>query len=229
MEKEFYKNARWVSHTNEFRMDKLKNDIKPITIQHPFVLPNFPPSSWRRKPKVISNFPVKFVYVGSLSLNSMYAQEFAEWINNQNGRATWDIYSYNYSEEAKEFFSNLNTRRITLHSGVSYYDLVSLLEGYDIGMVLYRGVSDNHIFSVSNKVFEYLAAGLSVWFPSEIVGTYEYQTVGTYPMICKLDFSKLESQSIETMLTNDNLIESETRFYCENSLKPLIDLLTYQS
>jgi hypothetical protein len=44
-----------------------------------------------------------------------------------------------------------------------------------------------------------------------------------------LDFSKLESQSIETMLTNDNLIESETRFYCENSLKPLIDLLTYQS
>jgi hypothetical protein len=225
LESRFYNIASWVSHTNQFRMDRFKNDLLPTSISNPFILPNYPPMHWRREPKKNFTRPIRILYVGALSLTTMYTLEFANWVIKQNGQVNWDVYAYNCSEEARSFLSSLKSEWITLHSGVSYNELPTILDEFDIGVVLYKGIIPNYVINAPNKVFEYLASGLSVWFPSEMIGTYEYETQGTYPMVVKLDFMNLDNYTLDSLTYTKNLQLKEFEFYCENALRPLIAAL----
>jgi hypothetical protein len=228
-EKKIVPTAAWVSHTNSYRLKLFEKDLLPLRICNAFIMPNYPPRSWYSPVRPEIEHPLRIVYAGALSLSSMHTKEFAEWIIQQNGRVFWDIYSYNINEDAKQYFLELNSSYIKLIPGVGYNELPMILKNYQIGVILYKGVIPNHIYSVSNKLYEYLTCGLAVWFPAEITGSHEYVTENTYPEVVKLDFLELNDYNVDTIIDRSTRKLKEFDFFCETSLAPLIASLFKRS
>lgn len=218
--------ANWVSHTNEKRLQLFLSDIYPITLRRQHVVPNYPPKAWYRKAEKQIDSPLRIVYVGALSLSTMYTVEFANWVLAQNGRVHWDIYCLNFKDDAKDYIQRIGNGFISMKNGVEYDQLPNLLKQYQVGVVLYKGVSDNHIFSVSNKLFEYLVCGLDVWFPSTIKGSLSYRTNQTYPQVIDIDFHRLDLIDIQDMVDRSSKVLKEPSFFCESVLSNLIDEFT---
>src|SRR6202043_3312153 len=101
---------------------------------------------------------------------------FANWIIQQDGRATWDIYSDNITEDAKVFLKSLNPELVRFQGRVNYFRLPGILRNYHTGVILYNGHIPNYIFNAPNKLFEYWACGLDVWFPEIRKSTMFYAT-----------------------------------------------------
>ena len=218
LEKQIYKDSEWLSHTNKIRMQKFANDILPLTIPHPYILPNYPPASWKNARSFPGNQPVKIVYTGAVSLDTMYTKEFVNWVLAQKGRVIWDIYSLVITNEAKSFFESLSTKFITLKPGIAYEDLPSITGKYNIGVILYKGHVPNYIYNAPNKLFEYLAVGLDVWFPDVVLGTHDYITDCTYPKVLAVDFTKLDKFNLVAALDRKGFTPYNHEFYCENVL-----------
>lgn len=222
LEKKIYKSANWVSHTNDFRMDMFKKDLSPVVVFNSYILPNYPPKSWSVTPKTSTGVPIKMVFVGAISMQTMYVAEFANWVNTQNGRVQWDIFSHNYSRDVLQFFNELKSNWITLNDAVRYADLPQKLRSFDIGIILYKGSIKNHIYSAPNKLFEYVAFGLDILFPIELIGSLPYIRKSGYPKILGLDFRELDTIDLEFIKRKptDNL--NKFLFYCEDALAPLL-------
>jgi hypothetical protein len=223
-EKWLYPNAVWVSHTNNFRMELFKKDIFPIELKSAQLLPNYPPSKWKLTPKNEYMVPLRVVYVGSLSLTTMYTAEFSNWVISQQGKIVWDVYSFNFTGDAVQFIKGLNTKWITIKEGIDYDKLPSILKNYDVGVILYKGHISNYIYNAPNKLFEYLASGLDVWFPNVMVGSLEYVTNDAIPKVISIDFSDLKTFNLRDALKRETSI-SENSFFCEIALAPLITYL----
>ena len=103
-EKWLYSRAKWVSHTNEYRMQMFIKDIEPVRIHQPKILANYPPKAWFHQSSTKRSQPLKLVYAGSLSMDTMYTREFAEWVETQNGKVTWHIYSFNRYYGCQKYF-----------------------------------------------------------------------------------------------------------------------------
>ncbi len=106
-EMQLYPVAKWVSHTNESRMQMFIKDIAPARIHEPKILANYPPKAWSTKSTTKRSLPVKMVYAGSLSMDTMYTREFAGWVEAQNGKVTWNIYSYNITRDTINIPGNI--------------------------------------------------------------------------------------------------------------------------
>lgn len=224
LERKLYCQYCWVSHTNQFRMDMFKEDIFPTKIREAMIIPNYPPKKWWIQPKQMLNWPLRIVHIGAFSIASMYVKEFAYWVVEQRGKVKWVIFTSHCTEESRRFILSLKTDWICLEDGVDYENIPMILKEYDVGVVLYKGVIKNHIFSVSNKLFEYLALGLDVWFPQEILGSLELIRENTYPKILALDFKNLQDFDLKAASERFGDANDNT-FYCEDALKPLIDKL----
>jgi hypothetical protein len=227
LEQRMYRKAAWVSHTNHFRMNKFVEDVRgavPLNVTH--ILPNYPPRTWYKEPEVKTGKPVKMVYAGALSLDTMYTKEFAAWVQAQNGAVVWDIYSFNVTESAKQFLKNQAGKYINLLPGVDYEKLPAILSRYHVGIILYNGHIPNYIYNAPNKLFEYAASGLDVWFPDIMIGSLEHQTkADIYPKILALDFTALQNINLEQQVLRDGLILRRPAFYCDQVLAPLVDEL----
>jgi hypothetical protein len=225
-EKWLYPRAAWVSHTNNFRMTLFKKDVYPVEIRNAQILPNYPPLSWKSMPKSSVNYPIRIVYVGSLSLTTMYTEEFSKWVVGQNGKVLFDMYSYNCTSEAETFIKQLKSPWITLKDGVNYDRVPAILKDYDVGMILYNGHIPNYVYNAPNKLFEYLASGLDVWFPDVMIGCLDYTTNLGNPKVLSIDFKDLNAFDLETAMEKGLQI-SENRFFCEIALDPLLTYMTH--
>jgi hypothetical protein len=225
-EKWLYDKAVWISHTNDFRMKQFLKDIYPIRTINDQILPNYPPLSWYTVPTTKVAAPVRFVYAGALSIETMYTKEFANWIINQNGRATWDIYSLNITWDAQCFFKELNSEWIRFRGGIDYTCLPQVLKEYNIGIILYNGHIPNYIYNAPNKMFEYMACGLDVWFPDIMTGSLQYINKEEYPKVLGIDYNAMHLINLDEVVNRDGLLVSADGFYCENVLPPLVNKLT---
>ncbi|MBZ5858002.1 glycosyltransferase family protein [Flavihumibacter profundi] len=209
LERKIYHEAIWISHTNQFRLNLFKED-ENILGENLKVMPNYPPQSWH-KTIVKKNEAIKrVVYVGALSLTTMYTREFSEWVIKQRGKVTWDIYSDNFSAETAAYFRTLNTEWIKFKGSVNYNELPEVLRHYDIGVILYNGHIPNYIYNAPNKLFEYLVCGLDVWFPDVMVGCMEYVTLpNNRPCVAAFDFEKLDKINLCTN-KNEDMISYKT-------------------
>lgn len=224
LEKQIYPEALWVSHTNHFRMEMFKADISPRLLKNPQIVPNYPPRSWNLSPRDFEGSPVRIVYVGSLSLSTMYTTYFSEWVISMQGRVTWDIYSHNLAADVINYFDKLNTPCINLKQAVPYSDLPTVLALYHVGVVLYNGHIANYVYNAPNKLFEYLACGLDVWFPQVMLGSLKYVRDNMLPKILAFDFENLPTLSLRVTSDRQHTVSAFT-FFCEDALKPLIDKL----
>lgn len=221
-----YADAEWISHSNLERMNRFIADINPVKkLDNTYILPNYPSKSWYSPGKEIIYLPVKVVYVGALSLDTMYTQEFAGWVIDQQGKVTWDIYSWNVTQQTIEFFQSLNTKFITLHGAVNYQNLKNVLASYDVGIILYKGHIQNYVLNAPNKLFEYNICGLDVWFPDTITGSISYVTDKTYPKIIATDFSKLNEFDLLKAIDRKNCQHLQNNYSFEDALLPLAQKL----
>jgi len=221
-----YHRTTWVSHTNQERMDLFLTDLPGTRVPHQYILPNFPPGSWRVNKQKDIEWPLKCVYTGALSMDTMYTRLFAEWVLKQQGKVTWDIYSLNTTEEAGNYIGSLPGTVIRLHEAVDYYELPAVLKLYDVGIILYNGHIPNYIFNAPNKLFEYAAAGLDVWFPHHLQSSWQYITKTTFPKIVSLDFHLLDEIDTDALTNRDGLAFQPPPFSCETVLFPLLEKLT---
>ena len=224
-EQKLYSRALWISHTNEERMKMFTEDESLGLLRTRNLLPNYPPRSWAAGARSRTGSPVKFVYAGALSMDTMYTRQFAEWIEKKKGAATWDIYSTNISESARAFLKGLNSEYIRLLDGVDYFTLPDILRSYHVGVILYNGHIPNYIYNAPNKLFEYLAIGLDVWFPDVMEGTRPYITTDTYPRVAEVDFTRMDDVDMDRLLLRTGLRYKPSDFYAEDVYSPLADRL----
>ena len=224
LEKHLYPQVAWLSHTNSYRMEQFVKDIAPVEIPIKKILPNYPPQSWATPARAVIKEPVRIVYVGALSLHTMFTGEFANWVMEQKGKVIWDIYSYNTRQNARDYLSSLNCKFIQLKEGIPYNKLPQTLQHYDVGVVLYTGHILNYVYNAPNKLFEYLACGLDVWFPAVMKGSIPYINTHNYPKVIALDFTKLQELNLPLTLERLNHTENKNNFFCENVLTELGDI-----
>lgn len=196
-----YSRFECVSHTNQTRMNLFLSDNQGINFNRMAILPNYPSKYWT-KPKVrrsIERSTVKLVYVGTLNFEGLYLKEVIEWVKRSNGRLTLDIFSILISDEIKAYLFSCDPSSIRYCGSVSFEELPSTLEKYDVGLVLYKGLTQNWQFNIPNKVFEYHRAGLDVWCPTDVLEVNSIKTAKTYPAIKLLDFSDLEKVDLDLL------------------------------
>jgi hypothetical protein len=219
-EKKLYQQARWISHTNGDRLSMFKKDedLNETSLR---ILPNYPPRKWAKEKRNEQRNPVKFIYVGSLSLENMYTENFAQWIKAKGGQFSWDVFSHNATSDALRFLRELNCPYITVHPGVDYFSMENILPNYDIGVILYTGHILNYIYNAPNKLFEYQAAGLDVWYPHIMKSCEPYQTNETYPRIISINFDELNSLDEKRLIDRTNLDFKPSENFAENVLTEL--------
>jgi glycosyltransferase involved in cell wall biosynthesis len=227
-EKKRYGSYAWISHTNEDRMDLFMKDNTNIVAAQAHILPNYPPSRWKGRSITGHGDPIKMVYVGALSLDTVYTAEFADWVEKQNGRAIWDIFSSNFTEEARNYIESLNSAHIRFRGGVEYASLPDILKDYDVGLVLYKGTIPNYVYNIPNKLFEYFACGLDVWFAVEMKTALTVATTGVYPKLVAVDFKELDHLRLDSMLDRTGLAYSPSPFNYEQVLKGLWDQINHE-
>lgn len=224
-EKQLYKKANWISHTNNKRLELFLQDenIKYNSQVHQ-TLPNYPSKHWADSFSVEENRNlkdvIKFIYIGSLGLNTMYIKEFANFIISQNGKATWDIYTNQFDDEALKFIKSLNSSFIHLNGAIDYYQIPEIIrkENYDVGLIIYNGHIKNYIYNAPNKLFEYLACNIAVWYPTIMVGCKEYKNLTSSPVVFEVAFTGNIEEALEKFVFIKNNAKNKflNRYYCED-------------
>lgn len=194
-----YKKAVWISQTNEYRKNFFLKDYPYLQASVCHVMPNYPPKKWHRKQKKHKGDVVKCVYVGSLSLCDTYILEFCKWVNSQQGKVKFDIYSFNFHKETLDAVEKIHSPYISFYKeGIKYDEIPNLLDGYDVGVLLYKAQTMNVMFCETNKFYEYLICGLDVWYPTGMTLLHEMDKSIYAPKIVEIDFCKDIFPDIDT-------------------------------
>ncbi len=177
----------------------------------------FPPANaelWKKT--IMSCFSINKMFNTPLPLLKEI-KEFCEWVIGQKGKIKFDVYSFNMHQNTKEYLSKLNNENIQFFpEGIFYHDIPKKLINYDIGLILYKCNNLNYVFNAPNKLFEYLACNLDIWFPTEMKGAYEYVRSGSSPQILNLDFQNLNQYNVEELVSTKGTTYKEDNYFCEN-------------
>lgn len=228
-EKKFlYPRAKWISQTNDDRLNFFRQDHPYLKEEQLKVLPNYPPSSWQKfnKSGKMPGEVLRCVYVGSLSLKTTYLHEFCSWVLEQEGAVTMDIYAYNILPETKEYLQKLAGTSVRFfENGIEYDKIPDTLIKYDVGLLFYKAETLNVQYCAPNKLFEYLTCGLDVWFSKEMPGCYSFITTDTYPKVISVDFNDLKNFDYRSAINRIGLQAGNHIYSSENILQPLIEEL----
>jgi hypothetical protein len=153
----------------------------------------------------------------------MYVQAFADWVISRKGQVIWDIYALHVPDETRKYLQTVHPEWIRFRGACYYYDLPELLKDYDVGVVIYKGLIPNYVYNAPNKVMEYAACGLDVWYARELIGTHPYDTPETvYPRIIRLDFTNMAAFDMDAALDRSGKHFSPAPYNCEEALQPLL-------
>ena len=213
--------ADCISQTNNERKNLFLEDNPLINDNKVIVAPNYPPSEWFEYSKLNTTKnktgSIKLVHVGAVSLDTMYTEEIVNWVMAQNGAYQLDFYTDNITKDAKLFFDSLSNNNIRLLGGENYFMLPNLLIKYDIGLTLYNGHIPNYIYNVPNKVLEYLACGLNVWYSSELVSTHIFVKKNKIVGCDKIHFGRINNTS-NTEISRQIIRNVPIKFNSESKL-----------
>lgn len=225
MERSFYQRAIWISHCNNDRVRMFLQDVQQDIASLVHVLPNHPPASWSAQPNTGTTLPLGIVHVGALNTEGFYLKEFAEWVGRHQDNVYFDIYSDNIQPAVFACLEKVAAPNIQFKGPVAYLDLPQVLTKYKVGVVLYSGISLNHIYSVPNKVFEYHVCGLDVWFPTALQTTRSLVTNKTRPAITAVEFDKPDQLDKLLLSDHSDLPEQKQDFKAEVTYQPLLAAL----
>jgi len=204
-EKQLYPLADWVSHTNADRLEMFLKDNEGIKFSNPTLMPNYPPASWSERSwsvKKNEEQQIGFVYVGALSLQTMYTRHMAQFVAANAGKCYWHIFSDNHDKDALEFLQQLNAPNIEFRGSIPYDKLPEVLPAYDIGVIMYDGSTLNYRYNAPNKFFEYVNCGLNVWFAQDMLGLQSYINKEGRPWVHSVDFNNMQLPSLSDVRRN---------------------------
>jgi hypothetical protein len=197
LEKISYSKFAWISHTNNKRLEFFKNDNKNIREGVCSVLPNYPLLNWNsQENKIPSRFKsknhlIRLVYIGALSIEDTYISEIIHFVIKHPDKYDLEVFSKQFPDNLNNLIHNRKSKNIKYSGAINYNDIPSVLKEKDVGLILYKGNTLNYIYNAPNKLFEYLACGLDVWFPKEMQGCYEYAS-NENPKVVLIDFLNIE-------------------------------------
>ncbi len=192
-----YRRAEWISQTNADRNRMFREDLPGVDAGKLKILPNYPPKSWGDGPRATwrhCDDGLHLVYVGAVSLRDTYIGPLVDWLRSDGSPhgVTLDIYSYNNDAETRDFLHSSTCDSVRFHArGVPYHEIPNLLVDYHVGLILYQANSRNYVYNASNKLFEYLALGLDVWYPPPMLGVKPYANDQSWPRVLETDFEQL--------------------------------------
>jgi hypothetical protein len=219
--------ASWISHTNEERAKLFERDTAGMSEGTIRILPNLPPSSWIAEAANVRRTdhtgPLRFIYVGSLSLRHTYIGQLVKWIDAQPAETvSLDVFSYNTDVATKSFLIEHQSERLRFFpEGVPYDSLPGLLPRYDIGLILYKAENANFQHNASNKLFEYLACGLDVVFPDTMREVMKYARENVAPRIMPVSFDTGEGLSTDRFQRRPELQTIQSDYRAETVLDEL--------
>lgn len=188
------------SHTNEDRKALFINEYPNLNTKSILVFPNLPPSYWLKNfgsyKRININSRIKLVYVGALDFETMYLEEILNLVKSNPDRLELSLFTSQLSEKTKNRINEFTCDNIFLKGPIFYDKLPLELIKYDIGLVLYKGTIPNHMFSIPNKVYEYLYCGLQIVIDNNIASTARLD-------ICQVrvvNFSSLDLYQLENIL-----------------------------
>lgn len=225
LESKLFKDLNWLSHTNTDRLEMFKSDNAISEAKKLHIFPNYPSMQWAGaailKKREDEIKVLKLVYVGSLGLHTTYIADVISWVAAQNGKATLTIYSQNLENAVTELINNADPTHVLLKPSISYFHLPEVICQFDVGLVLYNGHVPNFVMNVPNKVNEYLACGLNVWYSDVLVTTQTFSKENPdYPLFA-VDFSKGTQMEVPPISKEP----FEYRHWHEDAVKPLMDAL----
>ncbi|NLR90501.1 glycosyltransferase family 4 protein [Flammeovirga agarivorans] len=207
-----------IYQTNEQRARLFKKDSN-ITSNNILVSPNYPPKNWTSK-KQINTKTLKFIYVGyNLEPKTSYIVEFIDFLNNLDVEYIFDCYLMT----SDNFPTHLINNKIRIFEAIPYQNLNKVLSNYNIGIILYKGHVPNYIYNAPNKLFEYIASGLEVWYSKEIKGI-DYYKKDSLPRIISIDFKTINNSIIKNISKIKH--EEHTVFNCEEIYKNVLTRIT---
>ena len=221
-----YPRAQWISQTNEDRLEFFHQDHPNLKKEQLKIMPNYPPKNWnmekREKRKEKGNV-LKLAYIGSLSFQSTYLKELCEWIIDQNGKIQLDIYAYNLYLDVKDYLKSHNTPHIKYYGeGIEYNDQPKILSQYDVGLILYKAHNQNYTYNAPNKLFEYLACDLDVWYPNVLEGPKPYNTQKNYPKVIPVDFENLDQFNWQQAFDKSRCEYRPSKYFYEDVYKNFV-------
>ncbi len=217
-----YKKANWISETNEDRIRLFLKDNPKVNSEKMRVLPNYPPLSWGKEiQKSNATVPLKTVYIGTLTVKNSYIREYCNWVLSQQGKVLFDIYGYNYNANTLNYLKALNSPYINfIEGGVDYNNIPFTLKKYNVGLILYTAHEDNYKYNASNKLFEYLACGLQVWYSKKMLGIKPYRS----EIVIPVDFEEMDSFDWQNYSMAES-IGKLSKYNAEEALQPLLNQL----
>ncbi len=227
-----YPRAEWISQTNADRLHFFQQDHPHLRKEQLRVMPNYPPSGWRKTLQVSnqqSTTPTKLIYVGSLSFEDTYLKELCEWVVAQKGNILFDVYAYNLYEDVKTYFKALDSPWVNFfEQGIEYNKQPQLLSRYHVGLILYKAHNQNYTYNAPNKLFEYLACDLDVWYPDVLQGPLPYNTTDSYPKVIPIDFENMGLFDWQKARDKEGLKYKASEFFCEEVYQTFVDELVKQ-
>ena len=230
-----FRRAVWISQTNIQRMRLFRQDVSGLTDDQTRVMPNYPPDSWIahvQKPWIDRQTqPFRLVYVGSLSLADTFIGPLVDWLVAHPGAdITLDIFTNNCEPVTLSYLRAVDSAVVRLHeAGIEYQQIPDVLANFDAGLVLYRCRTVNYQYNASNKLFEYLACGLDVWFPPAMLGVKPYARDLAWPRVIEVDFENLDALDLGVVRSRVGLPHVPWAETCESQLEILEDAMRHPS
>jgi hypothetical protein len=197
---------------NKFLKDNnitFNNDIHKLN-------PNYPSKIWGlQNEKWDGISPIKLVFAGySVDPNGCFILELIEWLSIQKQHSILDIYCIKQNSLPSHLIGKQGNTTVNTCETVAYQYLPPVLKNYHVGLILYRGLTPNYIYNAPNKLFEYLACGLDVWFPQEMKGCQSYIENNFIPQVLELNYNALKAFNLSELI-NNNDSKKESIYYYE--------------
>ena len=220
-----YNKAQWVSHTNQKRMEMFLHDIHQPFLKNSEIMPNYPPAEWitHKNPSLRSVDVIRFVFVGSVAEQGSYIREFLTWLGGLKRDYTFDIFTQSETESLLRIIRECNVKGVRIRGYVNNSNLPDVLSSYHVGLILYKGIELNVIYSAPNKLFEYLACGLDVWVDTAIKGVEPYYTEKVFPKVVPVSFSNLHQYDVEQLINREGFSYLPFSESYEKEYKRLLD------
>lgn len=222
-QKYLFKRAIWISQTNKDRLNMFKDDNRNLETSKLNIFPNYPPQKWvTGKGPAKKEFPLKSVYIGSISLKASYFREYCEWVKKMAGKVIFHIYGYNYDANTLDYLKSIDSIYIKFfEGGIEYNEIPKTLHNYDFGLILYKALTQNYKYNESNKLFEYLACGLSVLYSDKMLGIKGFDPKN----VMSLNFESLDAFDYTKLLDMESP-RNQSDFSSERASEAIIEQLT---
>ena len=151
----------------------------------------------------------------------MYFKEVAQWVKKHNSEITLDIYSKNILDDVQKYLLELDCEEIQVKGAINYDQIPEILRSYHVGLIIYKGVTQNVKYCAPNKLFEYWACGLDIWFSTDLETSKNYKTSGVYPKVIEVDFMNLDDFDWKAAWDKEGLAYSPSPYFAEEVLNEL--------